>query len=57
MQRFKPESDAAGQAAVETVLRTYEFALNASDTDKLLSVLPLTASSWHPTILREWAPV
>lgn len=38
MQKLKPESDAADQAAIETVLQTYEIALNASDTDKLLSV-------------------
>ncbi len=37
MQRLKPSGDAVDQAAIEDVLQTYETALNASDTDKVLS--------------------
>ncbi len=38
MQGLKPSGDAVDQAAIEDVLQTYETALNASDTDKVLSV-------------------
>ncbi len=41
MQRLKPSGDAVDQAAIEDVLQTYETALNASDTDKVLSVFAL----------------
>jgi uncharacterized protein (TIGR02246 family) len=38
MQRLNSTGNAADQAAIQDVLETYETALNASDTDKVVSV-------------------